>query len=89
MQKTNKTTVQFELGSEAGSLYKTLRSFADRDLALSRIESRPIINTDWNYRFYVDIVAQHQRSRTSTCLIRNEGLCKKQSDTDIGLLSVN
>ena len=55
--EVNKTTVQFELGSEAGSLYKTLRSFADRDLALSRIESRPIINTDWNYRFYVDIVA--------------------------------
>lgn len=52
-----KTTVCFELGSEAGSLYKTLRSFADRDLALSRIESRPIINTDWNYRFYLDILA--------------------------------
>ena len=53
----NKTTIQFELGSEAGSLYKTLRSFADRSLALSRIESRPIINTDWDYRFYLDITA--------------------------------
>lgn len=52
-----KTTVQFELGTEAGSLYKSLRSFADRDLALSRIESRPIINTNWNYRFYLDINA--------------------------------
>ena len=55
--EANKTTVQFELGSEAGSLYKTLRSFADRQLALSRIESRPIINTEWDYRFYLDIVA--------------------------------
>ena len=53
----NKTTIQFELGPEPGSLYKTLRSFADRDLALSRIESRPIIHTDWSYRFYLDIVA--------------------------------
>ena len=59
----NKTTVQFELGSEAGSLYKTLRSFADRDLSLSRIESRPIVNTDWNYRFYLDILASHQQPK--------------------------
>ena len=43
-KEANKTTVQFELGAEPGSLYKTLRSFADRNLALSRIESRPIIN---------------------------------------------
>ena len=56
-QDSNKTTIQFELGDEAGSLYKTLRGFADRDLSLSRIESRPIINTDWRYRFYLDILA--------------------------------
>ena len=61
--RANKTTVQFELGSESGSLYKTLRSFADRDLALSRIESRPIINTDWNYRFYLDILASYQQPK--------------------------
>ena len=59
----NKTTIQFELGSEPGSLYKTLRSFADRDLSLSRIESRPIMNTDWNYRFYLDIVAGLQQDK--------------------------
>lgn len=59
--KTNgderKTTIQFQLGEEAGSLYKSLRCFADRDIALSKIESRPIIDTDWEYRFYVDVEA--------------------------------
>ncbi len=50
----SKTTIQFELGEEAGSLYKSLRCFADRDIALSKIESRPILNTDWDYRFYID-----------------------------------
>ena len=65
---TNKTTIQFELGQEAGSLYKTLRSFADRDIALSRIESRPIINTDWNYRFYLDILASHKQSKLQHAL---------------------
>ncbi|MDQ6984976.1 MAG: prephenate dehydratase domain-containing protein [Candidatus Dojkabacteria bacterium] len=52
-----KTTFQFTLGSEAGSLYKTLRAFADRDLSLTKIESRPVIGTDWEYRFYVDVAA--------------------------------
>lgn len=53
----NKTTIQFVLGEESGSLYKTLRAFADRDISLTKIESRPIINTDWEYRFYVDAMA--------------------------------
>jgi prephenate dehydratase len=53
----NKTTIQFVLGEEAGSLYKTLRAFADRNISLTKIESRPIINTDWEYRFYVDAMA--------------------------------
>jgi prephenate dehydratase len=52
-----KTTLQFQLGEEAGSLYKSLRAFADRDIALSKIESRPIINTDWEYRFYLDVMS--------------------------------
>ncbi|MCA9381601.1 prephenate dehydratase [Candidatus Dojkabacteria bacterium] len=52
-----KTTIQFVLGEEAGSLYKSLRAFADRDISLSKIESRPILNTDWEYRFYLDVEA--------------------------------
>lgn len=56
-QEKNKTTIQFELGEESGSLYKSLRCFADRDIALSKIESRPILNTDWQYKFYLDVEA--------------------------------
>lgn len=66
--KPDKTTVQFELGEEAGSLYKTLRSFADRDLPLSKIESRPITNTAWNYRFYLDVAAGTDDSRLQHAL---------------------
>lgn len=56
-EDAQKTTIQFELGEEAGSLYKSLRAFADRDIALTKIESRPIIETHWEYRFYVDAEA--------------------------------
>jgi prephenate dehydratase len=52
-----KTTIQFRLGEEAGSLYKCIGAFATRDLALVKIESRPIINTHWEFTFYMDIRA--------------------------------
>jgi prephenate dehydratase len=50
-----KTTIQFRLGEESGTLYNCLGAFAKRDLALVKIESRPIINTHWEFNFYVDI----------------------------------
>lgn len=52
-----KTTIQFVLGEEVGSLYESLGCFAKRNIALTKIESRPVLNTDWEYRFYIDILA--------------------------------
>lgn len=52
-----KTTIKFQLGEESGSLYKCIGAFAKRDLALVKIESRPIINTHWEFTFYMDIKA--------------------------------
>lgn len=63
-----KTTIQFILGEEAGSLYKSLRAFADRDISLSKIESRPILNTDWEYRFYLDVEAHENDEKMQNTL---------------------
>lgn len=67
-ENQNKTTLSFTLGEEAGSLYKTLRSFADRNISLSKIESRPIMNTDWKYRFYIDANAPKQSEAMQNAL---------------------
>lgn len=66
--KSEKTTIEFVLGEESGSLYKSLRCFADRDISLSKIESRPILNTDWEYRFYVDVESSENEEKMQNAM---------------------
>ena len=52
-----KTSLLLELSHEPGSLYRCLKPFADRDLNLSKLESRPAGDRPWEYLFYLDVQA--------------------------------
>ncbi len=49
-----KVSICFEVPHEKGSLYNILSNFIYNDLNMTKIESRPIEDKNWEYRIFVD-----------------------------------
>lgn len=49
-----KISICFELPHESGSLYHMLSHFIYNNLNMTKIESRPIMDRSWEYRFFID-----------------------------------
>lgn len=56
-QAANKTSISFIVKHETGTLVKALKSFSDEGISLTKIESRPLLGTEWEYIFYADLLA--------------------------------
>lgn len=50
-----KTSLVVELAHEPGSLYNALLPFSEHGVNLTKLESRPMGDTPWQYRFYLDL----------------------------------
>ena len=51
----DKTSLLFTLGDGPGSLFHVLRPFADLNVNLTKIESRPSKKKLWDYIFFIDL----------------------------------
>ena len=68
-----KTSIKFTLGDQAGSLQEALGYFAQHDVSLTRIESRPSKKTS-DYEFYVDFHADSNDPNVENLLRVSDGV---------------
>lgn len=71
----DKTSIIFFLKHEPGSLYKCLSVLAERDVNLTRIESRPAKTKKWEYIFFVDLEGHVQDLKLNEALKEMEKYC--------------
>ncbi|GAB6168056.1 prephenate dehydratase [Clostridium carnis] len=78
-KESNKISVVFSLEDEAGTLYKLLRYFAENNINMIKIESRPNKHESWKYLLYVDFEGNLEKEEVKKSLDlieRNSGYFK-------------
>ena len=64
----DKTSIIFSVKHEAGALHQILKEFHDNNINLTKIESRPNKNTNWEYNFFVDFLGHYSNSKIKSVL---------------------
>jgi prephenate dehydratase len=64
-----RTSFVFSLAHLPGSLFRALAAFALREIDLLKIESRPIPERPWQYRFYLDVRGGMDEERLHSALV--------------------
>ena len=64
----DKTSIIFSVKHESGALHQILKEFNDNDINLTKIESRPNKNKNWEYNFIVDFLGHNSNSKIESVL---------------------
>lgn len=63
-ENAQKISLIFSVAHKTGSLYRVLGRFSMAGLSLTKLESRPIGNSDFSYYFYVDVLGSVRDEKT-------------------------
>lgn len=79
LNKASRISLMFELKHKSGALYNILANFIFNGINMLNIESRPIKNKNWQYRFFIDIEGKLSDSNIKNALnsIKEEALNMK------------
>ena len=66
--KKMKTSIVFSLKHRPKSLFNVLEIFAQKNINLTKIESRPIIGKPWEYNFYLDFIGSLRENKIKKAL---------------------
>lgn len=72
----SKTSIIFTTRHVPGALYAVMRELAERNINLTKIESRPRRNRPWHYRFFVDFEGHENDEAVQAAML---GILKKAS----------
>lgn len=65
-----KTSIAFTLVNKPGTLCGALEAFADKEIDLTKIESRPLVGKPWEYVFFVDVLGHREDTGMINALSR-------------------
>ncbi len=72
----DKTSLTFSLKDKPGALFRFLKPFADRNINLTKIESRPSKVKPWEYVFFMEIEEHRKNKRCKEALKYAKKLCE-------------
>ena len=71
----DRTSILFSVHDRPGSLVAALKAFDSFEINMSKIESRPSKQKDWEYIFYVDLAGHCDTEQVSSALEELEKHC--------------
>ena len=71
----DRTSILFAVRDQPGSLVEALKAFDEFEINMSKIESRPSKQKDWEYIFYVDLAGHCEDKKLSKALRELETHC--------------